>query len=459
MPFQEDLVPQKADARRPDAAPPFDYRRTVQIMTSLIKKFLIYIIIPLLLFLIIKAAFFMSESGHIYLHENTWMGKINVYYEPGVHGKIPLFSRVTRYAQVWTVDFGTKFAGTQIRQKPAITLRFADTYTAKIPATFRYKLPQNPDKIKMIHREFRDFHNLIDSQLIPISRDVIVNTATQYTGEEFFQGGLNQFKRELEDQLRNGLYQTELKKVEVEEMELTSLVSLGDQEKSNTSYVWKTVPILGHDGKRIHQRNPLDDYGIEVIQVTLGVPVPEPALENLLTEKKRLEVDEIEKTREFFLVLEEQKIQLAKKEKESALLQKQLDIVQDELKIKKATKEGELAIAVVVAKTRKEEELAIALATTKAQKEEELIVAQEEEKIQLAMKERELAIVKKEQEIQLAKKAKELAIVQKEQEIQLAKKATELAIVEDEQKIKLAKKGEDLALAQKQLEIVQAEMT
>jgi len=438
MSFQEDLVPQKAYARRPDAAPPPDYRKTV---TSLIKKFLIYIIIPLLLFLIIKAAFFMSESGHIYLHENTWMGKINVYYEPGVHGKIPLFSRVTRYAQVWTVDFGTKFAGTQLRQKPAITLRFADTYTAKIPATFRYKLPQNPDKIKMIHREFRDFHNLIDSQLIPISRDVIVNTATQYTGEEFFQGGLNQFKRELEDQLRNGLYQTELKKVEIEEMELTSLVSLGDQEKPNTSYVWKTVPILGHDAKRIHQRNPLDDYGIEVIQVTLGVPVPEPALENLLAEKKRLEVDEIEKTREFFLVLEEQKIQLAKKEKESALLQKQLDIVQDQLKIKKATKEGELAIAVAVAKARKEENLALALATTKAQKEEELIVAQEEEKIQLAMKDKELAIVKKEQEIQLANKAKELAIV------------------EDEQKIQLAKKGEDLALAQKQLEIVQAEMT
>jgi len=438
MSFQEDIVPQKAN-------PSSDRRNVHQIMTSLINKFIIYIIIPLLLFFIIKAAFFMSESGYIYLHENTWMGKINVYYEPGVHGKIPIFSRVTRYAQVWTVDFGTKFGGTQIRQKPAITLRFADTYTAKIPATFRYKLPQNPDKIKMIHREFRDFHNLIDSQLIPISRDVIVNTATQYTGEEFFQGGLNQFKRELEDQLRNGLYQTELKQVEVEQMELTSLVSLGDQE--NTNYVWKTVPILGHDGKRIHQRNPLDDYGIEVIQVTLGVPVPEQALENLLAEKKRLEVDKIEKTREFFLVLEEQKIQLAKKEKESALLQKQFDIVQDELKIKQATKEGELAIAVAIAKAKKDEDLALALATTKAQKEEELIVAQEEEKIQLATKDKELAIVKKEQEIQLAKKGEDLAVAQKQ-----------LEIIQAEMSIKKAQKEEELIIAQANLEIEKANL-
>ena len=36
-----------------------------------------------------------------------------------------------------------------------------------------------------------------------------VITATQYTGEEFFQGGLNQFKTQLADQLQNGIYLTE----------------------------------------------------------------------------------------------------------------------------------------------------------------------------------------------------------------------------------------------------------
>ncbi|MEN8218064.1 MAG: SPFH domain-containing protein [Pseudomonadota bacterium] len=456
MSFQEDIVPQKAGtyAQRHEAAPtPTNYRRTVQTMTSVIKKSLVYIIIPLLIFMMLKSAFFLTDSGYIYLHENTLTGQIHVYDEPGFHGKIPFFSRVTRYAQVWTVDFGTKFAGTQIRQKPAITLRFADTYTAKIPATFRYKLPRNRDKIKMIHREFRDFYNLIDSQLIPISRDVIVNTATQYSGEEFFQGGLNQFKRELEDQLRNGLYQTELKKVKVEQMDLP---------QTQTSYVWKTVPILSPDSKRIHQRNPLDDYGIEVIQVTLGVPVPEHALENLLAEKKRLEVDEIEKLREFLLVLEDQKIQLAKKDKESALLQKQLDIVQEELKIQQAKKEGELAIAVAIAKARKDEELAIALATTKAQKEEEFIVTQEEQKIQMAIKERELALEKENEKIQLAKKAEELAIAQKQLEIVQAELKIKKAQKEEELAIALAttkaQKEEELIIAQANMEIQKANL-
>jgi hypothetical protein len=229
------------------------------------------------------SALFLSKSGYVYLHENVLMGKIELYYKPGIHWKIPFFSRVTRYAQVWTVDFGTKFSGYQIRQKPAITLRFADTYTTKMPVTIRYKLPTNPNNLKRMHHDFRDFYNMIDSLLIPISRDVVVTTAMLHTGAEFFMGGLNQFKKELLDQLRNGLYQTELKKVEIQPLYSYSF----GQKNSKPGYILKTVPILGQNGERIHQRNPLDDYGIEVIQVTLGVPLPEPALERRLAERKR----------------------------------------------------------------------------------------------------------------------------------------------------------------------------
>jgi hypothetical protein len=92
MPFQEDIVPQKAGAYAHDAAPtPPDYRRAVQIMTSVIKKSLVYIIIPLLIFMMLKSAFFLTESGYIYLYENTLTGQIHVYDEPGFHGKIPFF--------------------------------------------------------------------------------------------------------------------------------------------------------------------------------------------------------------------------------------------------------------------------------------------------------------------------------------------------------------------------------
>ncbi len=71
-----------------------------------------------------------------------------------------------------------------------------------------------------MHREFRNNNNLIDAPFVKNARNVTVITATQYTGEEFFQGGLNQFKSKLGDQLREGIYLTERRQVEVEELDL-----------------------------------------------------------------------------------------------------------------------------------------------------------------------------------------------------------------------------------------------
>ena len=75
-----------------------------------------------------------------------------------------------------------------------MTARFADTYVGMIPVTFRFKLPTHVDGVRKLHREFRSENNLVQSLLMRNASNVTVITATQYTGEEFFQGGLNQFK-------------------------------------------------------------------------------------------------------------------------------------------------------------------------------------------------------------------------------------------------------------------------
>lgn len=147
-----------------------------------------------------------------------------------------------------------------------------------------------------MHREFRSNDNLIDTMLIKNARNVTVITSTQYTGEEFFQGGLNQFKAQLSDQLSNGIYTTERRQVEVEQVDL---VPVGfDQEDSNKlqatkQLVWKTVPITDKSGNPVRQDNPLKHYGITVTQVTIGDPKPEDQLDKLLTDKKKLVAERI----------------------------------------------------------------------------------------------------------------------------------------------------------------------
>merc|ERR1719359_743090 len=178
---------------------------------------------------------------------------MDVYNEPGLHRRVPFFSSVTAYKQVITQSF---------EGRDEVTARFADTYVGHIPVTFRFKMPTKPEQVLKVHREFRSEHNLVASLLMRNAENVTVITATQYTGEEFFQGGLNQFKTQLADQLQNGIYLTERKQVEIEQ---TDLAAVGSDSSD--------VP-----GERRGAENPLHQYGIDVTQVLISDPRPEDNL-------------------------------------------------------------------------------------------------------------------------------------------------------------------------------------
>ena len=235
----------------------------------------------------------MTDAGITYVVQNNLTGTLEVYTEPGFHFRAPFFSKVTPYKQVLT----TSFEGDH-----KVTARFADTYVGHIPVTFRFKLPTG-DNMRKTHKEFRSEANLVHSLLKRNAANVTVITATQYTGEEFFQGGLNQYKAQLGDQLQNGIYLTERKQVEVEQ---TDLAPVGSDQSSADRHklvkaqqlVWKTVPLYDATGALERAEDPLAQYGIEVTQVLIGDPRPEDTLDILLKDKKRLVADRIKTVQE-----------------------------------------------------------------------------------------------------------------------------------------------------------------
>ena len=186
--------------------------RTEKMLSAVLnnlKKYLLAIASSLFAVFLAMSSFFTTELGYTYVVQDTLFGTIRVFTEPGLHFKVPFFSNVYTYNQAMTLSFGNQESGEKIkstRQLGEVEVQFADTYTPRIPATFRFRLSADPEKIVAMHREFRSYDNLIDSLLIKNAKNVTVVTATQYTGEEFFQGGLNKFKVQLEDQLQNGLY-------------------------------------------------------------------------------------------------------------------------------------------------------------------------------------------------------------------------------------------------------------
>lgn len=348
----------------------------------LISKLLIILFLVFFGLMFLGSWYFETQAGHTYFYQNTLTGGTDVYTEPGVHLRMPYFSKITPYKQVMTVGFGEQdtLVTRAIRE---INVRFADTYTGMITITFRFKLPTDKEKIKTMHREFRSFDNLVDALLTKTARDVVVNTSTQYTGEEFFQGALNQFKASLSDQLSYGIYKTERKQVEVEQTGLAP-VGLG-QENSNElrkskTLVWKTVPVINAEGKYVRLDNPLERYGIEVTQVTIGDTRPEQQLEKLLSEKKRLVADRIKTVQEQETAKEQAKTAQLKAEiertkaKQEALKQKELAVIAKQREVEEAEKQADKEII----EQQKLKDLAV------IQKAKELEIAQANRDIQSA---------------------------------------------------------------------------
>jgi len=239
----------------------------------------------------------MTDAGITYVVQNNLTGSLEVYTEPGLYRRVPFFSSVTQYRHVLTVN---------LDGHSTVTTRFADTYVGHIPVTFRFKLPQHADAVRKLHREFRSEQNLEKSLLTRNAAGVTVVTATQYTGEEFFQGGLNQFKTQLADQLQNGIYLTERRQVEVEQTDLAPVGSdqsddsgrRGEKLVKAKQLVWKTVPLYDKAGGLRRAENPLSQYGIDVTQVLIGDPQPEQNLDRLLMDKKRLVAERIKTVQE-----------------------------------------------------------------------------------------------------------------------------------------------------------------
>jgi len=357
------------------------------------------------------------SPGYYHMVFNPLTGSVSPKMTEGVYFRVPLLNQTVPYKRVFTASFDVDDNGST-RDLDPIPVQFADTYSAAIPATFRFKLTSDPEKMKKLHREFRNFDNLVDSLITKNAKNVTVVTATQYTGEVFFQGGLNSFKNKLEDQLQNGLYQTERQQVKIN-VSGNAAVSV-DNENANkvekqVQLVWQNVILTdAKTGAPLRLRNPLADYGVTVTQVTIDKPSPETRLSQLLTAKKELVAKRITAT---------QKIITAKAEASAAA---------QEMEIEKQQ------------------------AIQKAQKEKDLAVIAEKQKVDIERQQAELQLVRKDKQLRMAKADEAIQEAAARAAIHQANaiKATGLAEAEvDKAKLAAKQSASDIYMAEMQRDI------
>jgi len=338
-------------------------------------KYGLYTIGGIFTFFIILSMFNSAKMGYIYVYQNSLTGEKKVYHGPDFILKPPFIATITEYKKDTTLSFAPTVEDDDAATNGPIKAAFADTYRANLLLNARVVLPTNDEQIIALHEAFRSYDNLVNSLFVKTMVDVTVNTTTQFTAEEVFQGGLNGLKSAIEDQSNHGVYVTERKQV-LSEMGATDRGEIGSKKTDTDTvrksvYVWKAIPKIDKNGKVRRTSNPLEQYGVEVTQVNLAEPEPEPLLEKLLNTKKTLVAEKIASI---------QKQENAKTDIETSQLE-------GEAKRVKAEQEQLVKADAEVIQRKKEVELA------KKQAEKEIV-----ERQKLA----DLAIIDKKKELQIA---------------------------------------------------------
>lgn len=349
---------------------------TDQQITRLFKR--VFLTIPMVIIgaILLFNTWFTTSEGFIYYVQNKFNGTTSVYSEPGIHAKLPFFTNIYEYKRVATID-ATTDSGNFTRDLAPIAVGFADTYTGSVPATFRYRLPVDEKNFRKLHQEFRSYDNLVDTLLVNNSRNVAVVTATQYTGEEFIQGGVNSYKAQMEDQLRNGLYVTNRERVEVTDSgyaPVSSTQANASKVEETVRLVMKNVIVIDRaTGQPKRLENPLEQYGIQVSQVTIGKPVPDAQLDGLLDAKRKSVGEKIKANQDIDTnrvkaeagkqerEIEKQKaIQDAQKTKELAIIAQQQEVEVERQRAEKEIVQQQKQKDVAVIQKVKELEIATA---------------------------------------------------------------------------------------------------
>jgi len=304
---------------------------------------------------------FYIVGGTEYAVERTPNGEMQGVVEPGIHFKVPLLSTVHFYDQFQTVayvddDSDEEGFGSMKR------INFADTYGGYVGGTIRYQLSSDPKLLVAMHKAYVNERNLIESGLKPISKQLLVYTANQITGEDFMQGGQNEYQIRVEDQGNNGLYITKREKILVKKN--SSDVGLKDpnptKRPQRDSYIYRTVIQKDKNGNPLRQALPTTKYGIKIVQVTIDDFRPEKKLKDFINRKKdqiairQKLIEEQENERQSAVTAElrgnRERIEARQKmlkEKDAAVIeaQKRVDLEQKEAELQIVRKKKELEVA------------------------------------------------------------------------------------------------------------------
>jgi len=289
------------------------------------------------------------DRGTYHIKQAAVSGEMSAIMTPGVYAQN--FGSIQVWPKADTFHF-TKDSDEGEKKDQSITVRFVDGSTAQISGTIRITMPTDAAQAISLVTEggYKSFEDLQQNLMLKVVRNSLMLTANTMTARESYAEKRNDYVFWAWDQIQNGIYETAEATKEV--------VDVATGEK-----VTKTFKIIKRDkdGKPLYQRNPLLGTGIivsnfEIKDIVYSEIVDKQIAEqqrasmNVVTakakvleaeqEKLKLEAEgrsavakvqfETEAIKIKAVVEAQQRLDVAKLDKEAAALKKAKDILEGE---------------------------------------------------------------------------------------------------------------------------------
>ncbi len=206
-----------------------------------------------------------NEVGYVCVVESP-TGSIKLVTQPGLFWQG--FGKITRFRTANDTFAFSKDGKEGDGGDTSIPVRFKDGGQAKVTMDVTFKLPDDPETLRLIHRDWHTYNTLMQGLIKPQVNNVVQLTATKLSAEDSYTRK-DLFINQVLDQLVAGSYEYR----QIVKGEGVDFVLLTESGKDGTAVV-----------KR--QPSPFAAYKIAITKVTVRDVVYEKAIEDTLQAKQ-----------------------------------------------------------------------------------------------------------------------------------------------------------------------------
>lgn len=221
--------------------------------------------------------FTTNNAGFYQIKQASLTGEMTVHAEAGTYAR--LFGNISTY-QVSDMHYFSKADGDggDSKAEDAIKIRFNDGGTAEVSGGIKFRLPSDPEKMLLIHRDFKSYDRVKHDLIRQTVSEALMQTATLMRAEESYSTRRSEFTSLAEDQVKVGIYETETREYK-------------DKDADGNEFIIREVNIKKDKAGNpiVRKESALARYGIEVIQFVIKDIDFDPTIDALITKKKEAE--------------------------------------------------------------------------------------------------------------------------------------------------------------------------